>query len=57
MNFLSDVHDRGVLKFATAYLEASWLVIEVGHAPLNVFDLPHLPLQPVVILLVLASSS
>lgn len=49
--------DRGVLKFAAVYLEASWLVIEVGHALLNVFDLPHLPLHPVVIVLVLASSS
>jgi len=53
MKFLTEVKARGVLKFATVYLGASWLVIVVGRTLFDVFELPRLPLQLVTILLLL----
>ena len=53
MKLIVGLKERGVLRVATGYLGASWLVIEIGHTLFNVFELPHMPLQLVAILLVL----
>lgn len=53
MKVFSELRNRGVLRVATVYLGASWLVIEVGHTLFNVFELPHVGLQLVFVLLAL----
>lgn len=51
--FLAELKKRGVLKVATAYLVASWLILEVGHTLFLIFELPHVGLQIVFVLLAL----
>lgn len=53
MKILHEARQRGVLKVATVYLGATWLVMEIGHTLFNVFELPHLGLQLVFILMAL----
>lgn len=51
--FFAELKRRGVLKAATAYLVVSWLVLEVGHTLFLIFELPHLGMQIVFVLLAL----
>ena len=52
-SFFAELKKRGVLKLATAYLVVSWLVLEVGHTLFLIFELPHLGMQIVFVLLAL----
>jgi TolB-like protein len=52
-SFFAELKRRGVLKVATAYLVVSWLVLEVGHTLFLIFELPHLGMQVVFVLLAL----
>jgi hypothetical protein len=47
----AELKRRGVVKVATAYLVVSWLVLEIGHTLFLIFELPHLGLQTVFVLL------
>jgi TolB-like protein len=51
--FLAELKKRGVLKVLTAYLVVSWLVLEVGHTLFLIFELPHIGMQIVFVLLAL----
>src|SRR5687767_5567516 len=53
MKLLAEIKNRGVLKVATIYLGASWLVAELGNTLFEVFQLPRVALQLVIVLLVL----
>jgi len=53
MRIFAEAKRRGVLKVATVYLAVSWLTLEVGHTLFNIFELPHLGLQIVFVLLTL----
>ena len=45
MLILAEAKRRGVLRVATVYLVVAWLALEVGQALFNIFELPHLGLQ------------
>jgi serine/threonine-protein kinase len=53
MQVFAEAKRRGVLKVATVYLALAWLTLEVGHTLFNIFELPHVGLQLVFVLLAL----
>jgi TolB-like protein len=52
-SIFAQLKQRGVLKAATAYLVLSWLTLEIGHTLFLIFELPHVVLQILFVLLAL----